>query len=272
MSKYDRRGTLGAAAVGLVAEIVGPIPISHALSVGVIIPSMKVVNEQVHDAVAADFDRYARLIDPADDDDLYQSFLLGLIPPVIDRALDLGCGTGTFTRALALRASRVTGVDFSAEMLRLAAQRSAQLPNIEWVHADAESFRLEPDTYDAIVSIKTLHHLPADDIIPRLARAIRPGGLLLLHDVLESDAGVAGTFRDVLASVVRAMRLLVRSGRIRQRRELREFWSAHARLDLHPNFATVRRLAASQLPGSRVQRHLLWRYTIAWRKPRLTVS
>jgi ubiquinone/menaquinone biosynthesis C-methylase UbiE len=228
---------------------------------------MTFVNERVHAAVAADFDRYARLIDPADDDDLYQPFLLGLVPPVIDRALDLGCGTGTFTRALALRASRVTGLDFSAEMLRLAAQRSPELTNIEWAHADADSFALEPDTYDAIVSIKTLHHLRADDIIPRLARAIRPGGLLLLHDVLESDGGVAGALRDALASVVCAVRLLVRSGRVRQRRELREFWSAHARLNLHPNLATVRRLAASQLPGSTVRRHLLWRYTIVWRKP-----
>jgi len=226
----------------------------------------------VSDPVAADFDRFAQLTGPADEDDLYHPFLLGLVPPAVGHALDLGCGTGGFTRLLAPRAAGVTAVDFSPEMLRVAAERSAHLPGIEWVQADANTYAIEPESYDLIVSLKTLHHLHADEVVPRLAGALRPGGLLLLHDVLDSDGGLAGAFRDVLASVVRAGHRLARSGRLRERRELREFWTAHARHDQHPTFAAARALAQTWLPGSRVYRHLMWRYTVVFRKDPLRRS
>ncbi|MCB2218702.1 class I SAM-dependent methyltransferase [Desulfofustis glycolicus] len=67
---------------------------------------------------------------------------------IIDRAeiLDIGCGTGTYTLPLALRAKRVTGIDSSAKMLAICMkeQAAAGLNNVrtllmEWGDADVES-------------------------------------------------------------------------------------------------------------------------------------
>ena len=48
----------------------------------------------------------------------YDNLLLSLIPPTCRRLLDLGCGTGRLTRAMAQRATQVTAVDFPPEMVR----------------------------------------------------------------------------------------------------------------------------------------------------------
>lgn len=221
----------------------------------------------MHDAVAADFDRFAQLARAEEEDDLYHPFLLDQLPALIDRALDVGCGTGGFTRDLAARATRVTAIDFSAESLRVAKQRSARFGNIDWVHADAEMFAYEPSTYDVIVSLKTLHHLRGEEVVPRLAAALRPGGVLLIHDVLESERGILGIIKNATRMPARIAHRFMRTRRLFERRELREFWSSHARHDQHPRIGEVREFADRLLPGSVVHKHWLWRYTIAWTTP-----
>jgi SAM-dependent methyltransferase len=214
-----------------------------------------------------DFDRCARLLRAEDEDDLYHAFLLRRLPAAIERALEIGCGTGAFSRALARRAEHVTAVDASAEMLRIARERSAFIPNVEWTLADADSFTLEPEVYDVIVSLKTLHHLRGEDFVLRAVRALRPGGTLLLHDVLDSGHGADGLLRDGVAFTIATARRLIRQGRLRERSELREFWAKHAQEDRHPEMPAVRDFAMRLLPGAEVRRHLLWRYTLAWKKP-----
>jgi ubiquinone/menaquinone biosynthesis C-methylase UbiE len=83
--------------------------------------------------VQAEFDRIA-LLPPArfDHNGYYHELLLRALPPRAGQALDLGCGTGEFTRLLAGRAVRVLGLDFSANMIRVARERSAGIGNIEF--------------------------------------------------------------------------------------------------------------------------------------------
>lgn len=204
-----------------------------------------------------DFDRFAQLTRPGDEDDLYHDALLDLLPPHADHLLDVGCGTGDFTRKAAARASRVTAIDSSAESLRVAKQQPS---DVDWIHADAATFAYEQ--YDAIVSLKTLHHLPANDVVPRLAAALKTGGVLILHDVLESQNPVTNIAR----FTTKTLRRLARTGRLFERRELREYWKEHARHDQHPTIDGARELADRLLPGSNVHEHWLWRYTIVWRK------
>jgi len=77
------------------------------------------------------------------------------IPPNA-RILDLCCGTGQLAAALVKRGYRVTGVDGSKEMIRIA-RRNA--PGATFLVADARSFRLSPAVDAALSTYDSLNHL-----------------------------------------------------------------------------------------------------------------
>jgi hypothetical protein len=51
-------------------------------------------------------------------------------------------------------------------------------------------------------------------------------------------------------------------------KEVRAAWEDHGKTDSYPTMPEVRALCAEILPGARVRQHLLWRYSIVWRKVR----
>jgi len=97
--------------------------------------------------------------------------LLRLIGDGQGQLVDVGCGTGAFSAALAERGWTVTGVDISEDQLRLARQRG-----LEVVRADAEALPFRDATFDAAVSTWT--HTDVDDfaaVLAEVARVLRPG-------------------------------------------------------------------------------------------------
>lgn len=97
--------------------------------------------------------------------------------------LELACGTGNWTGALAQTAERVTAVDGSAEMLALNRSRTRST-NVEYVQADL--FQWEPErAYDAVVFAFWLSHVPPaqlDPFLGKVHRALRPEGKLFFVD------------------------------------------------------------------------------------------
>jgi hypothetical protein len=59
---------------------------------------------------------------------------------------------------------------------------------------------------------------------------------------------------------------LIHHGRLLPRREVRAAWAAHERHDLYPTMTEVHTLCASVLPGAKIKKHFLWRYSIVWQK------
>ena len=100
------------------------------------------------------------------------------------RVLDLCCGTGASALVAAERvgpAGYVIGVDLSRELIAVARAKAAAcgLGNTDFRVADVESLRLEPDSFDAVVSVFGLFFI--DDMAAMLRRAwgwLRPGGRL----------------------------------------------------------------------------------------------
>ncbi len=76
--------------------------------------------------------------------------------------------------------------------------------------------------------------------------------------------------RDALASAlavpVGVGLSLVKNGRLREPRDVREAWAEHGENEAYPTLAQVRQVCTRVLPGARVRRHLLWRYSLVWRK------
>jgi SAM-dependent methyltransferase len=77
------------------------------------------------------------------------------------RILDLGTGTGRAALALAQSGAIVTGVDASSEMLSVARRRAAELGlAIEFAEGDAHALAFPDRSFDAVVCLRLLMHVP----------------------------------------------------------------------------------------------------------------
>lgn len=92
--------------------------------------------------------------------------------------LELGCGAPVeSTRILAERAN-LAGVDISEAQVALARRR---LPQATFIHADLSALEFAPESFDAVVALYVLLHIPRAELEPLLGRVaswLRPSGLL----------------------------------------------------------------------------------------------
>ncbi|WP_218079288.1 class I SAM-dependent methyltransferase [Anthocerotibacter panamensis] len=100
--------------------------------------------------------------------------LVGLLHPQPgERILDLGCGTGHLTRAIAETGADVLGLDQSLEMVE---QARAHYPALAFEQGDARDFGCAVP-FDAVFSNAVLHWiLEPERVVQSVARALRPGG------------------------------------------------------------------------------------------------
>ncbi|WIM92721.1 class I SAM-dependent methyltransferase [Actinoplanes oblitus] len=100
--------------------------------------------------------------------------------PARASVLDLGCGCGIpVAKAVAGHGHQVTGVDLSAVQI----DRARRLvPQATFVQADATRVEFPGDSFDAVVCLYALIHMPLEAqprLLQRIAGWLRPGGILL---------------------------------------------------------------------------------------------
>ncbi len=215
-------------------------------------------------SIEADFDRLAVLDEEGwTANNHYHRLLLRYVPQGCENALEIGCGTGSFARLLAGRCQRVVGVDLSSEMIRVARARSAQFENVEFELADVMTWEFPKAQFDFICSIATLHHLEQRELFVKMRDALRPGGVLIVLDLVKSN-GLRERVLDVLALGVSGMLRLIQNGRLQPPPEVRKAWEQHGKQDHYSTMNEMRALAEEVLPGSIVKRRLLWRYILVY--------
>lgn len=141
--------------------------------------------EHLDPGFVAGFDRKQGYPDPAEDLAALREHGIGPASTVVD----LGAGTGRFALAAAAEVARVIAVDVSPAMqatLREGVAR-AGLPDVECVQAGFLSYEHAGPPADAVFTRNALHQLP--DFwkvlaLERIARLLRPGGVLRLHDLI----------------------------------------------------------------------------------------
>ncbi len=120
------------------------------------------------------YDDRARFVSTLAKDDLVDL----LAPGPDDHVLDLGCGTGDLAILIAARGARVVGVDASAAMIAAA---RAKAPGISFSVADGQSLGFDKE-FTAVFSNAALHWMRRpDDVAAGMARALRPGGRLVVE-------------------------------------------------------------------------------------------
>lgn len=109
-----------------------------------------------------------------------------LAPKAGERALDIGCGPGLTTEALAQAVGpqgRVLGIDIAPPMLAIAKRSCADLPHVEFGMADVVSLPHADASFDIALASQVYEYVEdIDRALVELARVIRPGGRAVLVD------------------------------------------------------------------------------------------
>lgn len=99
-------------------------------------------------------------------------------PQNSERFLDIGCGTGNYTIALARKGMNITGVDISEEMLVKARAKMESLP---WVQADAKALPFPDRSFEGVLCFLAIHHIGnLLQFFNEVYRVLCPGGKFLI--------------------------------------------------------------------------------------------
>jgi 2-polyprenyl-3-methyl-5-hydroxy-6-metoxy-1,4-benzoquinol methylase len=180
------------------------------------------------------------------------------VPAHAQRALDVGCGDGLLTRALAARGIATLGIDASPKMITLARARAGANPLLEYRLADAMTDPLPPSAFDLVVSVSMAHHAPLERVVPRLFAAVAPGGTLLIQDVT-TRRGIRHLPVNALGWFARRLRLL--SGAPKGSAAVAALYDAHGAGEEYLSASEVADAYRAVCPAARIYLHLEWRYT-----------
>ncbi len=120
---------------------------------------------------------------PEETKTLWLDGLKSLLPQArISKCLDLGCGTGRFTAALAAAFDcPVVGVEPSEAMLNVA--WSEDIPGVEWNQGSAEDVPLANESVGLVFMFQVFHHLTQPKMaLTEIARVLTPGGFLIIRN------------------------------------------------------------------------------------------
>jgi len=186
----------------------------------------------------------------------YHDLVLRSIPPGARRALDVGCGAGPLARRLAEHCEEVVAIDADNSALSRARTGSPAEAAITFIEGDVMTHPFLDDSFDFITAVAVLHHLPLKPALKRFQSLLRVGGVLVVVGLyrphtLEDYAWAAAAFPTSWI-LRRVHRFADVAAPVQEPAEtLQEIRSASEFL----------------LPGSLFRRHLLFRYSLTWRKP-----
>jgi ubiquinone/menaquinone biosynthesis C-methylase UbiE len=107
------------------------------------------------------------------------------------RVLDVACGPGIVTAALAATATEVVAFDLTPEMLVKARERCAKAgrTNVAFQEGSATSLPFADASFDAAVTRLSFHHfVEPRDVLAEMLRVVKPGGVVAVADVVSTEA------------------------------------------------------------------------------------
>jgi ubiquinone/menaquinone biosynthesis C-methylase UbiE len=121
---------------------------------------------------------------------LTQRFVTALGEAVKGTVLDVACGPGILSAAMAKSAREVVAFDLTPQMLKKAAQRCSEagLANVTFREGNAAELPFADATFDAVVTRLSVHHFDQPKrVMSEISRVLRPGGRFVIADVISSE-------------------------------------------------------------------------------------
>jgi 2-polyprenyl-3-methyl-5-hydroxy-6-metoxy-1,4-benzoquinol methylase len=121
----------------------------------------------------------------------YEAMLRWLPPAGGGTALDIGCGDGLHTMLLGRRFAKTCGVDVNERFIAIArghARHFGRRANLEFFSEPVERIGFAPDTFDVVLSVCVLEHIPNhEDVLRECLRIMKPGARIVFSvDTLET--------------------------------------------------------------------------------------
>jgi len=152
----------------------------------------------------------------------------------------------------------VSAIDRDPASIDRARAQDSAVDAVEYVVGDFLTYPLPAESFDLVVSVAALHHMDTTAGLTRMRVLLRPGGALVVVGLARSRFP-----RDTLFEIAAVLGNAVH-------RMTKGYWEQTAPTVWPPplTYAQMRRVADRVLPGVRFRRHLLWRYSLTWTKPR----
>ena len=103
------------------------------------------------------------------------------------RVLDVGCGGGILSDAMARKGAQVLGIDLATKPLRVAQLHAleASTPNVQYREVSVEALAAEaPGTFDVVTCMEMLEHVPdPGSIVQACGKLVRPGGWVFFSTI-----------------------------------------------------------------------------------------
>lgn len=145
--------------------------------------------QNMFDGIAADYDKLNHILSLNIDKIWRRKAVRCLVGDKPDaKVLDVACGTGDFTIAIAKKLNKdgeVTGIDISEEMMRVGREKIARLGiNAELISGDCEDLPFADNTFDRIsvgFGVRNFEHI--DLGLAQMLRVLKPGGRLVILEL-----------------------------------------------------------------------------------------
>jgi 2-polyprenyl-3-methyl-5-hydroxy-6-metoxy-1,4-benzoquinol methylase len=188
----------------------------------------------------------------------YHRVLIEAIPRGATHILDVGCGEGLLVRQLKrnIPTLTVTGIDPDPISIDRARKASPNEPSINYICDDIRAHTFSPGSFDAVVSINTIHHMDIAEALRCFSQLVKPGGTIGIIGVPRRRLIADSPFY-IWMFLGHLFRILPRQS-----------WDHGAPVLLPKETAAeVRRIVHAVLPGAKFRRRVLARYTVIWHKP-----
>ena len=122
---------------------------------------------------------------PIRNEEILQRIVAACDPQPDDEVLDVACGPGILTCALAAKVKHATGIDLTPAMLDQShsLQREHGLENLAWIEGNVTRLPFAPASFSLVTCRYAFHHFPEPLVVLReMKRVCRPGGRIVVID------------------------------------------------------------------------------------------
>ena len=192
----------------------------------------------------------------------YHELVMSAISPRCRRALDVGCGRGELAQKLARQADEVFAIDVDRECLAFAKAVPGGEANITFVQGSVLEHPLPEGSFDLVVAMASLHHLPLREALERFRKLLRPGGILIVVGLYRAVTHIDHAIDAIALPISWAIRSLKGTQKVGA-----PALGAPPLKDPAETLRDIRTECESSLPGGVLRRRLFFRYSFIWQKP-----